>query len=48
MAHKCGPHKEHEHTTELTDVDKPYTHVRMTIIPDGGVKRLRIFGKRTR
>jgi allantoicase len=23
-----------------------YTHVKMTIIPDGGVKRLRVFGVR--
>jgi allantoicase len=43
---KCAPHKEHEYTTELTAFDTPYTHVRLTIIPDGGVKRLRIYGKR--
>jgi len=43
---KCGPHKEHEYTSQLDNVDRPYTHVRFTIIPDGGAKRLRIFGKR--
>jgi allantoicase len=26
--------------------EKVWTHVKMTIIPDGGVKRLRVFGKR--
>lgn len=32
---------------ELTNVQgRGYTHVRMTMIPDGGVKRLRIFGTR--
>ena len=30
-----------------TDLEgKAWTHVKMTIIPDGGVKRLRVFGKR--
>lgn len=36
--------------TELAASDAPeghvWTHVKMTIIPDGGVKRLRIFGRR--
>ena len=26
--------------------DKVWTHVKMTIVPDGGVKRLRVFGRR--
>jgi allantoicase len=26
--------------------EKAWTHVKMTIIPDGGVKRLRVFGRR--
>jgi len=33
---------------ELRNVEeRGYTHVKMTMIPDGGVKRLRIFGTRT-
>lgn len=48
---KTGPHKEHFYTKEdgqLENVDngEVYTHVSLTIIPDGGVKRLRIFGTR--
>ena len=43
---KCEPHRESEYASQLTNLEKPYTHVRMTIIPDGGVKRLRIFGRR--
>jgi len=42
-----------EHLFEGRDIvqhpdhgDRTWTHVKMTIIPDGGVKRLRIFGKR--
>ncbi|EOO00007.1 putative allantoicase protein [Phaeoacremonium minimum UCRPA7] len=41
---KCGPDKEHEFDSKIKD--KPITHVKLTIIPDGGVKRLRVFGKR--
>lgn len=36
-----GPDKEHEY--KISD-SKPYTHVLLTIIPDGGVKRVRVFG----
>lgn len=44
---KCGPHKEHEYIQHLASCGHtPYSHVKLTIIPDGGVKRLRIFGKR--
>ncbi|KAF7509924.1 hypothetical protein GJ744_007238 [Endocarpon pusillum] len=42
-----------EHVFEAQDLSDPITtggrvltHVKMTIIPDGGVKRLRIFGRR--
>ena len=42
-----------EHVFESSDLaeynnmeGKLWTHVKMTIIPDGGVKRLRVFGKR--
>lgn len=33
-------------STMLSTDEKELTHVKMTIIPDGGVKRLRIFGRR--
>lgn len=37
---KAGPDKEHEYK-----IDKvlQITHVKLTIIPDGGVKRIRVF-----
>lgn len=38
---KTGADKEHEYDVET---DKVYTHVKLTIIPDGGVKRVRVFG----
>jgi allantoicase len=44
---------DHEHVFESSDLVFPqppegqlWTHVKMTILPDGGVKRLRVFGKR--
>ncbi|KAF2268397.1 Allantoicase [Lojkania enalia] len=44
---KSGPDKEHEYREELKDVKgKKYTHMKLIIIPDGGVKRFRVFGKR--
>ncbi|KAF4628604.1 hypothetical protein G7Y89_g9551 [Cudoniella acicularis] len=42
---KCGPDKEHEFKSLVTD--KPFTHVKLVMIPDGGVKRIRVFGKRS-
>jgi len=42
---KCEPDKEHEVECEVKE--KAFTHAKLIIIPDGGVKRLRIFGKRT-
>lgn len=44
----CGPDKEHAFpSTVLQNArGEVYSHVKMTIIPDGGVKRLRVFGKR--
>ncbi|KAI1179627.1 hypothetical protein F4777DRAFT_586034 [Nemania sp. FL0916] len=36
---KCGP--DQEHALDCAIKDKPFTHVKLTIIPDGGVKRLR-------
>ncbi|KAK2041162.1 hypothetical protein LZ31DRAFT_568178 [Colletotrichum somersetense] len=41
---KCGPDQEHDFPSAVKD--KAVTHVKITIIPDGGVKRLRVFGKR--
>ncbi|KAJ2898756.1 Allantoicase [Zalerion maritima] len=41
---KCGPDKEHEVASLLQD--EAVTHVKLIIIPDGGVKRLRAYGKR--
>ena len=43
---KTGPDKEHEYTQELSKVDQPYGYVKLVIIPDGGVKRIRVFGRR--
>lgn len=40
-----GPDAEHEYFIS-GDEKRGYTHVKMTIIPDGGVKRLRVFGVR--
>jgi allantoicase len=35
-----------EHTFESLDQEPTFTHVKLTIFPDGGVKRLRVFGTR--
>ncbi|KAI0743487.1 Allantoicase [Daedaleopsis nitida] len=40
---KLGPHR--QHFFQLENVGgTPYTHVKMTIYPDGGVKRVRVLG----
>ncbi|THH32281.1 hypothetical protein EUX98_g1912 [Antrodiella citrinella] len=41
---KLGPHRQHQF--QLENIHTPYTHVRITIHPDGGVKRVRLFGRR--
>ncbi|KFH40501.1 Allantoicase-like protein [Hapsidospora chrysogenum ATCC 11550] len=41
---KTGPDQEHEF--ESSAKDKALTHVKLIMIPDGGVKRFRAFGKR--
>ncbi|KAH9832168.1 allantoicase [Rhodofomes roseus] len=42
---KLGPHRQHHF--QLHNVDgKAFTHVRATIYPDGGLKRVRIVGRR--
>jgi allantoicase len=45
---KTGPDKEHEYKGDvLKEVKgKSYTHMKLVIIPDGGVKRFRVFGRR--
>lgn len=41
---KTGPDAEHEFPSLVQD--DAFTHVKLIIIPDGGVKRIRVFGKR--
>lgn len=41
---KTGPDEEHEFSSKIQD--RPFTHVKLTMIPDGGVKRIRVFSKR--
>lgn len=43
-ASKTGPDKEHEFVSAVKD--RPFTHVKLVMIPDGGVKRLRVFARR--
>jgi len=43
---KCGPDQEHELESLLKD--KAVTHVKLIMIPDGGIKRLRVLAKRGR
>jgi allantoicase len=35
---------DHEHHFDLIDSSQSYTHVRLTIFPDGGISRMRLFG----
>lgn len=44
---KLEMHAEHHFDTQLNDIG-PITHVRLNIFPDGGVSRLRLFGKASR
>ncbi|TBU33835.1 Allantoicase [Dichomitus squalens] len=44
---KLGPHRQHFFQLEKSAVDgTPYTHVRIIIYPDGGIKRVRVLGRR--
>ncbi|KAL8997780.1 MAG: hypothetical protein Q9169_003029 [Polycauliona sp. 2 TL-2023] len=45
---KLGADQEHEYAgSSLSNVQEAaYTHLKMTIVPDGGVKRFRVFGTR--
>lgn len=42
-----GPDREHEYGLDMLDHVRGtrYSHVKLVIIPDGGVKRLRVFGR---
>jgi len=42
---KTGADKEHEFASLVED--KTFTHVKLIMIPDGGVKRIRVLGKRS-
>ncbi|KAF5380344.1 hypothetical protein D9615_004567 [Tricholomella constricta] len=43
---KLGPHR--QHYLQLENVEgKAFTHVKLTIYPDGGLQRIRIMGRRT-
>lgn len=41
---KTGPHR--RHFFQLEHAGQPWTHVRVTIHPDGGIKRVRLMGRR--
>jgi allantoicase len=44
---KTSADKEHEYDgSVLKDVGQAYGYVKLVIIPDGGVKRIRVFGRR--
>lgn len=42
---KLGPHSQQHFTVEAKSMT--FTHVRLTIYPDGGVKRVRVIGRRS-
>ncbi|KAH9819185.1 galactose-binding domain-like protein [Melampsora americana] len=42
---KLGPHQ--QQYFQLSRPNVPLTHVKMTIYPDGGIKRVRLFGRRS-
>jgi allantoicase len=42
---KLGPHRQHYFQLEHVG-DKAYTHMKITIYPDGGIKRVRVIGTR--
>lgn len=43
---KCGPDKEHEFEAVQKDGTPATTHVKLVMIPDGGVKRFRVLARR--
>jgi allantoicase len=42
---KLSADKEHEYIKEIVQ-KATYSHVRLNIFPDGGISRLRLFGKK--
>jgi allantoicase len=42
---KLGPHRQHYFQLDSV-ANKAYTHVKITIYPDGGIKRIRLLGSR--
>jgi allantoicase len=42
---KLGPDREHAFVAADLAPHEPVTHVRLNILPDGGVMRLRLFGR---
>lgn len=42
---KLSPHQRHFFTLEA-DTSIAYTHVKLTIYPDGGIKRIRVYGSK--
>jgi allantoicase len=40
---RLQPHKEHQFEKEVVN-GGPFTHVKLTIFPDGGISRLRLWG----
>jgi len=42
---KCSADKEHEF--DSLNQTEPFTHVKLVMIPDGGIKRIRVLGKRS-
>ncbi|KAK5712028.1 Allantoicase [Elasticomyces elasticus] len=44
---KTGPDAEHEYTSQaLKDIQTTYGYVKLVMIPDGGIKRIRVHGRR--
>lgn len=41
-----GPDREFVFQNPMDHSERVFTHVKLTIIPDGGVKRFRVFGTR--
>ena len=41
---RLGPHR--QHYFQLVNTEMPYTHVKLIIFPDGGIKRVRVLGRR--
>ena len=44
---KLGPDKIHVFGKEHLETLGPVTHIKLNIHPDGGISRIRVFGRRT-